>query len=185
VDPSPTLTPPPAWSYDFLSSTESVEACACDGTSTMSSQVKQLAEGGFTFSQVIRGAARDSAGDLTWPISLQQWGEIGPDGGVLEYRFRLSSIQGPHLYWGRAVLAETITHENGSTVYRFEGTFGPSNPSMVPATGLPHRGFVSATVGVWQEGTIYVGSVSLQDAPTVVLEQPSPSPVVMRSGIRR
>jgi hypothetical protein len=68
-----------------------------------------------------------------------------------------------HLYGGAAVLAETITNEDGSTVYRFDGTFSLTNPQS-PAVGLPSRGFVTTTLRVWADGTIYAGSLTLTDA---------------------
>jgi hypothetical protein len=158
------VPPAPAWSYDFVTSTESVETCACDGTSRATSQVERLDDGGIRFSQVVRGGAQDASGELTWPFSLQQWGEMRPSGGQLEYRFGLTSGAGVHLYGGAAVLAETVTNKNNSTKYRFEGTFDLMNP-QAPAVGLPSRGFVSATIGVWADGSIYVGSFTLTDAP--------------------
>jgi len=160
--PEPTLPPAPAWSYEFVSSTESVETCECDEGSRATSQVERLEDGGFRFSQVVKGGARDSAGDLTWPFSLQQWGEVGPTGSLLEYRFSLKSAGGAHLYGGLATLAETAENEDGSTTYRFEGTFNLMNPQS-PVAGLPGRGFVSATLRVWADGTIYGGSLTLSD----------------------
>jgi hypothetical protein len=48
-------------------------------------------------------------------------------------------------------------------VYRFEGTYGlTSGDETTP--GLPIRGFVSMTIAVWTDGTIYAGSLSLSDA---------------------
>ena len=167
VDPSlpPPLPPAPAWSYDFVTSTESVETCACDGSSTASSsRIERLEEGGFSFSQVVRGGVRDSGGDVTWPFSLQQWGRVGGESdGRIEYRFRLSSGAGTFLYYGSGVLAVVTDHEDGSATYRFEGTFDLLVPQSV-APGLPYRGFASVTIGVWQDQTIYTGSFTLQDA---------------------
>jgi RNA polymerase sigma-70 factor (ECF subfamily) len=162
--PVPTLPPAPAWSYDFVSSTESVEQCTCDGSSRVTSQVERLDDGGLRFSQVVKGGVRDAAGDLTWPFYLQQWGEMGPFDGRLDYRIGITSAAGVHLYGGAAVLAETVTDADGSRVYRFEGTFSLTDPQS-PAVGLPGRGFVTATLGVWSDGTIYVGSLILTDAP--------------------
>ena len=163
--PLPPAPPPaPAWSYDFVTSTESVESCACDGSSTASSsRIERLAEGAFGFSQVIQGGARDASGDQTWPFSLQQWGEVGPSAGRVDYRFRLTSAAGVFLYYGSGSLAETTQNEDGSTMYRFEGTYDLLSSQAV-APGLPSRGFGSLTIGVWQDGTIYTGSFALQDA---------------------
>jgi RNA polymerase sigma factor (sigma-70 family) len=162
----PVVVPPPApeWSYGFSSSVDSVEACACDGSSTASgSRIQQLAEGGFSFAQVIRGGAGEAGGDIAWPFSLQQWGQVGPLEGQIDYRFRLTSSAGVFLYYGSGVLAEMTPGDDGSTMYRFEGTFDLVTTRTV-SPGLPSRGFASITMGVWQDGTIYAGSLALQDA---------------------
>lgn len=164
-DPGPTVVPPPAWSFDFITSTTSVEICACDGSSaTTAPRVDRTGEDSFTFSQGIRGGASDSEGDLAWPFSLLQWGQVGPEGGRIEYRFGLTSVAGLFRYQGVGSLAETVRNEDGSALYRFEGTFELVDSSAAPAPGLPIRGFVSIRIGVWQDGTIYVGSFTLQDA---------------------
>jgi hypothetical protein len=164
-EPTPPPTPPvPAWSYDFVSSTESVESCGCDTASASPlARVEATDGGGFTFAKQIRGAARDAGGDASWLYSLSQWGDVnGPD-GHLEFRFRLTSAAGVFLYYGSGTLAEVVASGDGAAVYRFEGTFELLTP-QVAATGLPTRGFVSATLGVWQDGTIYTGSFALDDA---------------------
>jgi hypothetical protein len=161
--PEPTPPPAPAWSFDFTSSTDSVETCACAGEAELvGSQVHQTPNG-FTFSQGITGGVRDAAGDLTWPFSLQQWGDVRSDEGRLDYRFSLVSGAGNFLYGGAAALAEITELDDGALVYRFEGTFSLTGGSQ-PAPGLPSRGFVSATLGVWPDGTIYSASLSLEDA---------------------
>jgi RNA polymerase sigma-70 factor (ECF subfamily) len=167
TDGPPTEPPPPsapAWTYNLTSSTESVEACdGCAEGSTLVFSNLARTEESLSFSQGIRGPASDSVGDPTWPFSLQQWGVVGPEGGQLDLRLRVLSIAGPHSYMGNAVLVETIDNEDGSTLYRFEGSFRLSNPEL-PATGLPGvQGFFSATVSVWQDGTVYAGSLTLSE----------------------
>ena len=121
-------------------------------------------EDGFTFSQAFTGGVRDAAGDMAWPFSLQQWGEVdGPDGS-LGFRLTLSSIAGDFLYSGAATLAEATVSDDGAIEYRFEGTFDLTHPQD-PVAGLPARGFLSATIRVWPDGTIYGGSVALEDVP--------------------
>jgi RNA polymerase sigma-70 factor (ECF subfamily) len=164
--PTPTIPPAPAWTYELTASTQSVELCECDGSSTASTKrIQGVGDGAFSFNQAIRGGARDSGGDLTWPFVLQQWGIVGPDGGSVEYRLTLTSSAGLFLYYGSAILVERVENADGSTTYRFEGTFGLLDAGA-PAPGLPSRGFVSATVGVWQDGTIHTGSFSLVEAQT-------------------
>jgi RNA polymerase sigma-70 factor, ECF subfamily len=166
-EPSPTPPPPPPvpdWSFDVTSSTTSVESCSCSADGELvASQDDGAPDDLFTFSQAIRGGARDAVGDLTWPFALQQWGEIRPSGGRLEYRLMLSSGSGKYLYGGTAALAEVTEIPDGGTVYRFEGTFDLTKASQ-PVAGLPWRGFVSATIRVWSDGTIYGGSLALEDA---------------------
>ncbi len=120
-------------------------------------------EGGFTFSQVLSGGASDAAGDVAWSYALQHWGEVAPEGGKIDYRLTLISGAGTYLYGGSAILAETTELESGAIVYRFEGTFDLVNHRQ-PVAGLPWRGFVSATVGVWPDGSIFTGSLALEDA---------------------
>jgi hypothetical protein len=167
-EPTPPPPPPaPAWSYDFVSSTDSVEACGCDGTTSSAlSRIEPLPDGGFMFSDQVSGAAHDVSGDASWLFSLQQWGDVSGAAGHIEYRFRLTSVAGVFLYYGSGALAEVTPADDGSSTFRFEGTFELLNPK-VAAPGLPTRGFASATIGVWQDGTIYTGSFALDDAGAV------------------
>jgi hypothetical protein len=121
---------------------------------------------------VINGAAVDASGDEAWPFFLMQEGavvrtadgELDPATSLLEYRFGLQSGAGTHLYYGAATLSEAVEREDGSTLYRFEGTFNLSE-ATASAAGLPSRGTVAATIEVWQDGTIYGGSLLLDDIP--------------------
>ncbi len=139
-----------------------METCACDATTRSTGLFVDRLPDGITFSQQVSGAALDSAGDPTWPFYLVQQGTLAP-GGSLSYHFGLDSGAGHFLYQGVAALGETVANEDGSTTYHFEGTFDLLSPSA-PAAGLPYRGYVSATVGVWSDGTIYTGSFSLTEA---------------------
>jgi hypothetical protein len=169
-DPAPIVPAAPPWSFVFSTSTESIETCDCDGTSRVQTQASPLEGGGLRFSQVVNGAAVDAAGEVTWPFYLLQEGsivrlpngEIDPAASLLEYRFGLESGAGTHLYYGAAALTEAVTNDDGSTLYRFEGTFNLMEPETA-APGLPSQGSVTATIGVWQDGTIFVGSLSLQE----------------------
>ncbi len=98
--PEPTPAPAPAWSFDFTSSTTSVEILLCSPDAELIGSKVDEREDGFDFSQTIRGGARDAAGDLTWPFSLQQWGQVDADDGQLEFRLTLSSGAGNYLYGG-------------------------------------------------------------------------------------
>jgi RNA polymerase sigma-70 factor (ECF subfamily) len=161
--PGPPVIPPaPAWTFDLGATTQSVEACDCPATTLSSSQIRPADDGGFAFSTIIAGGALDGDGDPTWPFYLVQEGSIGPDGGSVEYRLNLTSAAGDFLYHGAAALAETTVADDGSTLYRFEGTFDLLNPTT-PYAGLPWRGSVSITLGVWADGTVYTGSFALTD----------------------
>jgi hypothetical protein len=115
----------------------------------------------FAFSTVITGGAIDAVGDPSWPFHLIQNGAVQADGGELLLRFGLTSVVG-HLYGGEADLVDTIEHEDGSTTYRFEGSYALITPE-VPLAGLPWRGTLTATLGVWADGTIFTGSLALQE----------------------
>jgi RNA polymerase sigma-70 factor (ECF subfamily) len=172
TEPSPTIPPAPAWTFAFTSNTESIETCGCGGSPTAQTQIRPADDGGFRFSQVINGAALDASGDEAWPFFLMQegavvrtaGGELDPATSLLEYRFGLQSGAGTHLYYGAATLTEAVEREDGSTLYRFEGTFNLSE-ATASAAGLPSRGTVAATIEVWQDGTIYGGSLSLDEIP--------------------
>ncbi len=157
----PAIPPAPAWTFDFVSSTESIETCECPPSTLTTSQLER-GEGQFSFSQLINGGALDSNGDVTWPFYLVEDGVVGADGGSLEYRFGLSSAGGDFLYGGVASLTETTTADDGSVTYRFDGTFDLLNASS-PVAGLPWRGFTTITVRVWVDGTIYGGSLTVDD----------------------
>ena len=109
-------------------------------------------------------ARRDSEGDLTWPFSLLLWGEVRSEAGQVDFRLTLTSGAGNYLYGGSGILAEVSELEDGAAEYRFEGTFERTNGRQ-PVAGLPSRGFVSATLRVWPDGTIYAGSLALEDVP--------------------
>jgi RNA polymerase sigma-70 factor, ECF subfamily len=162
--PDPSPAPAPAWSFELTSSTASVETCSCSpGGELVGSQFDQ-AQDGFTFSQNIRGGTRDSEGDLTWPFSLLLWGEVRSEAGQVDFRLTLTSGAGNYLYGGSGILAEVSELEDGAAEYRFDGTFERSNGRQAVA-GLPSRGFVSAMLRVWPDGTIYAGSLALEDVP--------------------
>jgi RNA polymerase sigma-70 factor, ECF subfamily len=168
-EPLPPPPPPaPAFTYDFVVSTESIESCACEPTTTSTpGRIEVHDDGSRSFSQVVKGVARDASGDAAWAFTLQQWGEIAKDGsGHVEFRFGLSSAAGQFRYYGSGTLVAVDALEDGASSYRFDGTFELLTP-QVAAPGLPARGFVSASVGVWQDGSIYTGAFSLQDAQTL------------------
>jgi RNA polymerase sigma-70 factor (ECF subfamily) len=162
--PDPSPAPAPAWSFELTSSTESVETCSCPPTGELVGSQLDRAQDGFTFSQSIRGGTRDSAGDLTWPFSLLLWGEVRSEAGQVDFRLTLTSGAGNYLYRGSGILAEVSELEDGAAEYRFDGTFERTNGRQ-PVAGLPSRGFVSATLRVWPDGTIYAGSLALEDVP--------------------
>ena len=121
------------------------------------------AEDGLAFSMSAKGGIRDAQGDVTWPFSLQQWGEVHGSDGHVEFRLTLISAAGTYLYAGTGALAEVTQADGEGTAYRFEGTFDLVDQDQ-PAAGIPWRGFVSTTLRVWSDGTLYAGSLALQDA---------------------
>ena len=58
-------------------------------------------------------------------------------------------------------MAEVAKADGEGTIYRFEGTFELLKGE--PVAGVPQRGFMSATIGMWADGTIYSGSLALED----------------------
>ncbi len=169
-DPTPPVEPPPpvvapAWSFTFTSSNESVESCVCDpAPHLVSSSLEGEVGGDVTFAQSIEGVVTDAAGDPTWPFSLTLSGAAGPSGGRIEYGFTLTSVAGEYAYEGGAVLAEAgADSRDGSRFYRFYGTY-ESVPGPDALAGIPQRGFLRATLSIWPDGTIFLGSVDLSEA---------------------
>ena len=163
--PAPVILPAPAWSFSFTTSGASVESCGCDpAPELVSSSVEGTVGGDLSFAQVVRGAAYDSAGDPTWPFYLSWAGAVGPAGGHLGSEFMLSSVAGMYWYEGAAVVAAVTTNEDGSTTYRFRGTY-ELRPDQDPVAGIPVSGALSASVGVWADGTLFVGSFALHESP--------------------
>jgi RNA polymerase sigma-70 factor (ECF subfamily) len=164
-EPTPVVPPAPAWSFTFTSSNESVETCDCDPAPRLvSSSLEGEVGGEVTFAQTVEGAAVDVVGDPTWPFVLQLSGAAGPSGGRIDYGFTLSSAGGLYSYEGGAVLAEAgANSEDGSHFYRFYGTY-QLVPGPDPVAGIPQRGFLRATLAIWPDGTIYLGSVALSEA---------------------
>ena len=160
--PEPTPPPAPAFSFEATSSTTSVETCDCPGDGKLAVSQVNASDDGISFSQTIRGGVLDAAGDPTWPFSLLQWGEVGGGQGHIEFRLTLSSAGGDYLYAGNGTLAEATQTDAGGSIYRFEGTFQLLNGSQAVA-GVPVRGFASATLGVWVDGSVYSGSLALED----------------------
>ena len=174
-EPSPTeppgATPPPApaWSFGLTSSTDSVESCACPADAELVGSQVELREDGFTFSQAIRGGVRDAAGDLTWPFSLQQWGEIAGTEGSLGFKLTISSLAGDFLYSGTSVLAESTISDDGAIEYRFEGTFDLTHPKD-PVPGCRRGGSSARRSGSGPTGR----STAARSRSTT--SQPDPSP---------
>ena len=63
------------------------------------------------------------------------------------------------------MLAEVAVSGDGGIDVSLRGTFDLMTPSTRPLGSL-ERGFVSATIRVWPDGTIYGGSIALEDVPT-------------------
>jgi hypothetical protein len=161
---APPVGPAPGWSFTFTSSNPSIEDCACDPTPQLvSSSLTGEPGADITFAQTVEGAVADAEGDPTWPFHLELSGSAGPSDGTLEAAFTLYSIAGQYLYDGTAVLAEAVEGEDGSVTYRFYGTYQLTGGAD-PVTGIPQRGFLTASLGVWPDGTIYLGSIALAEA---------------------
>jgi RNA polymerase sigma-70 factor, ECF subfamily len=160
----PPVPPAPAWGFTFTSSNESVETCSCDATPELvSSSLNGEVGDDVTFAQTVRGAALDGQGDPAWPFYLDLSGSAGSSGGQIHYGFQLTSLAGIYSYEGSAVLADVVANDDGSYLYRFVGTY-QVGPDPRPVAGIPERGFMAASIGVWPDGTIYLGSFALTEA---------------------
>jgi hypothetical protein len=166
TDPVPPPLPvPPAWgfAFRFLGPIQS-EPCSCDIAPTLeSSNLEGKLGGNLSFSQAIKGAVSDARGGSAWPFYLEQSGVVDASSGQLDYKFVLSSVDGPRWYEGSAFLASDTMSKNGSMTYRFVGGYS-LRADQEPSTTAPVRGRLVSSISVWSDGTIYVGSFTLLEA---------------------
>jgi hypothetical protein len=89
---------------------------------------------------------------------------VGPSAGSLDFQIILGTDSGVLVHSAGALpLIEVSEQADGAFLYRFQGTFSLQNAEAAPP-GLPTHGFVTATLGIWADGTTYVGSIHLADA---------------------
>jgi RNA polymerase sigma-70 factor (ECF subfamily) len=160
----PPIPPAPAFGFDVSTSTDSEETCACDGSASISpAQVNVIADGEYSFSHLVETGVRDASGDLAWDGKVQLWGHVSSESGTLDFQIILTTDSGVLVYSAGALGLVEIADDGDGTLYRFEGTFGLANAEVAPP-GLPTSGFASVRLGIWADGTTYVGSINLADA---------------------
>jgi len=161
TEPPETIPPAPDWAFSFTTLGVSVESCGCDTTPRLiTSTTTGTPAEGVTFGQEVEGAVFDAGGDPTWPFWLSFEGSAGPDGGSLDAGFMIGSAGGLYWYDASGQVVETIESEDGATVYRFAGTYW-LRPDQDPVAGIPRLGTFSMSLAVWADGTVYLGSVTL------------------------
>jgi RNA polymerase sigma factor (sigma-70 family) len=177
ADPSPTpdsnVPPPPppapAWgfAFRFLGPIQTEPCSTCDIAPTLeSSNLEGKLGGDVSFSQVMKGAVTDAQGESAWPFYLEQSGTVDPSSGQLDYKFVVSSADGPLWYEGSAFLASSTLSKNGSMTYRFVGGYS-LRADQEPSMTAPVQGRLVSTIEVWSDGTIYSGSFTLLEASAV------------------
>jgi hypothetical protein len=124
--------------------------------------------GSLSFAQEIKGTARAPDGRALWPFYLTHSGSIDDSDGALSYSLVLGTEEAPFWYDGSASLAAVIRGKAGSYTYRFVGDYrlrpSETDPDAPPPAGMPHGGRVAMSLSIWQDGTIYLGAVTLLEA---------------------
>jgi RNA polymerase sigma-70 factor (ECF subfamily) len=161
----PVIPPAPAFAFGFTASIQSVLPCDCDGATTelVSTNVQgDLAEK-LTFDESVKGVATDGDGDHAWPFTLDASGSADRQVGKIDVTFVLSTPSGPRSYEATAYVDGHKQFRNRSVTYSFDGTYTPKDDQGT-MVGVPTTGRIDITLGVWPDGTLYKGSVSLTDA---------------------
>jgi RNA polymerase sigma-70 factor (ECF subfamily) len=163
--PSPTGPPPaPDWSGSFLYLGPPTQPCECDGPTTLSeSRLEGAAGQEISFHQVINGVVHDNAGSALWGYYLELDGAAGRSDGNLALKFVLGTAEGGRYYDGDGFLASATRNDNGSVTYQFVGAYAMRS-DQAPVLGAPLQGRIVATISVWRDGTIYVGSFTMLEA---------------------
>ncbi len=164
-DPSPEPpAPPPApdWSYAFSSSTESVEVCACDATTHVAERPRRTSAERVHLLANRQGGALDDRRRPAWLLYLEFEGTAGAERRHPHLLLR-DQTRGPEPpLRGSGISRQSIAHEDGSTVYSFEGTL-PVRPDQHTVGGLPAPGPRRRNRRRLVHGTIYPGSFSLAE----------------------
>jgi RNA polymerase sigma-70 factor (ECF subfamily) len=161
-EPTPQGPPPaPAWGFAFTFLGPPAVGCSCASAPELVSSTLEGEVGGpITFGQAIKGTVSGPNGGALWPYYVELAGSAGPDAGDLAVTFVLGSDAGPHWYEATGSLVDTSLEKDGSTTYRFVGDY-ELRVDQDPTTAGPIGGRLMASIGVWPDGTIYVGSMTL------------------------
>jgi RNA polymerase sigma-70 factor (ECF subfamily) len=162
--PPPGPPPAPAWAFGLRYIGPTVAPCACTAETTLeSSSMEGDLRAEVTLRQAVKGAVADTNGHPLWPYYLEFEGTAGRTEGALVFKLVISPDgASPYWYDGEGFLSSATRGEHGSMTYSFVGGY-QLRPDQ-EALGVPVQGRFSARVGVWPDGTIYLGSFTLLEA---------------------
>jgi RNA polymerase sigma-70 factor, ECF subfamily len=155
--PSPPVAPVPAWTFGFATQTTSTERCVCADTHLVAGRVDGTLPD-VTFTESIEGAALDATGAAAWTLSLDATGHATASDGEISVSFLLGGGGKMTAYSGTASLMSAEVATPGPAVYRFSGSYAPTGEVI---EGRPTGGSLTISVGIWPDGTIFTGSVTL------------------------
>lgn len=160
--PSPTgpvepIPPAPALTFVFGTGATSEERCGCGGTSVVSETVEGTLPD-VSFSQAIEGAALEASGEAAWTLSMDLSGTVSASGGELRFSFVLGAEGELSSYEGTASVTGSEVDTNGAYLFTFGGSYRPLGDVV---EGRPAGGAMSAQVGIWPDGSIYLAAFDL------------------------
>jgi len=116
------------------------------------------------YSQTVTGSLVGPKRALT-RIDLEYWGSVQGQGGDAELRLFLDAPAGSYEYRASASLESVNLAQDGSTVYRFTGSYALTRAAPVAAGAImPHDGSITLTIDFWSDGSLYASGLELVEA---------------------
>jgi len=125
------------------------------GTSSLtlvSEKVRGKAPKAVRFSQTVTGSL-DGPKDTVTRIYLEYWGSAEGTAGDAKFWLFLDTPAGRYEYQATVSLASVTPAQDGSTVYRFVGSYALTTAPAVDEAGMPHDGFITLDLSFWADGT--------------------------------
>jgi RNA polymerase sigma-70 factor (ECF subfamily) len=152
ADPSPVIADPPEFTLGFQAQVASSSRCDCSGGEVVSSEVSGDADNGYVFDQSYRGAALDADGHNAWIVDVRYSGSTAP-GGRLDATFTLTGSDGTFSYTAVGLLAQSLSGDDGMTVYRFGGSYVVSD-EVAEGVQVPTSGQLGLLLRFSQDRTL-------------------------------
>jgi hypothetical protein len=115
------------------------------------------------YSQTVTGSLVGPKRALT-RIDLEYWGSVQGKAGDAELRLSLDAPTGSYEYRASASLESVNLAQDGSTVYRFTGSYALTTAPVAAGAIMPHEGSITLTIDFWSDSSLYASALELVEA---------------------